>query len=102
MGKNPIIEGMGPLLMNSHLCIHCPASVPTYGIVSQAVFCIIGTVKLGFKERLNKEQIGNSEPVYLIDSEQIGNFVMTKTFLMAKFDCTIEIEDRVQDPAVLR
>ena len=35
------------------------------------------TVKLGFKERLNKEQIGNSEPfavtnllVYLIDSEQ--------------------------------
>ena len=37
------------------------------------------TVKLGFKELLNKEQIGNSEPfpvtnlpVYLIDSEQIG------------------------------
>ena len=25
----------------------------------------IGSVKLGFKERLNKEQIGNSEPVYL-------------------------------------
>ena len=38
-----------------------------------------GTVKLGFKELLNKEQIGNSEPypvtklpVYLINSEQIG------------------------------
>ena len=38
-----------------------------------------GTVKLGFKERLDKEQIGNSEPfpitnllVYLINSEQIG------------------------------
>ena len=37
------------------------------------------TVKLGFKERLNKEQIGNSEPfpvtnllVYLINREQIG------------------------------
>ena len=37
------------------------------------------TVKLGFKERLDKEQIGNSEPfpptdllVYLINSEQIG------------------------------
>ena len=37
------------------------------------------TVKLGFKERLNKEQLGNSEPfpvtnlpVYLINSEQIG------------------------------
>ena len=36
-------------------------------------------MELGFKERLNKEQIGNSEPfpvtnllVYLIDSEQIG------------------------------
>ena len=36
------------------------------------------TVKLGFKELLNKEQIGNSEPfpvtnlpVYLINSEQI-------------------------------
>ena len=37
------------------------------------------TVKLGFKERLNKEQLGNSEPfpvtnlpVFLINSEQIG------------------------------
>ena len=37
------------------------------------------TVKLGFKEQLNKEQLGNSEPfpvtnfpVYLINSEQIG------------------------------
>ena len=36
-------------------------------------------VKLGFKERLDKEQLGNSEPfpetnmpVYLINSEQIG------------------------------
>ena len=39
----------------------------------------VGTVKLGFNELLNKEQIGNSEPfpmtnlpVYLINSEQIG------------------------------
>ena len=37
------------------------------------------TFKFGFKELLNKEQIGNSEPfpvtnlpVYLINSEQIG------------------------------
>ena len=37
------------------------------------------TVKLGFKEQLDKEQLGNSEPfsvtnmpVYLINSEQIG------------------------------
>ena len=37
------------------------------------------TVKLGFKELLNKEQIGNSEPfsvtnmpLYSINSEQIG------------------------------
>ena len=32
------------------------------------------TVKLGFKERLNEEQLGNSEPftVHLIISEQIG------------------------------
>ena len=38
---------------------------------------MLTTVKLGFKERLNKEQLGNSEPftvtnltVYLINSEQ--------------------------------
>ena len=37
------------------------------------------TVKLGFKERLNEEQLGNSEPfsvtnmpVHIINSEQIG------------------------------
>ena len=37
------------------------------------------TVKLGFKERLNKEQLGNCEPlpvtnmpVHLINSKQIG------------------------------
>ena len=37
------------------------------------------TVKLGFKERLDKEQLGNSEPfpvtnmlVHLINCEQIG------------------------------
>ena len=37
------------------------------------------TVKLGFKERLNEEQLGNSEPfsvtnmpVHLTNSEQIG------------------------------
>ena len=39
----------------------------------------VNTVKLGFKEQLNKEQLGNSEPFpvtnlsgYLINSEQIG------------------------------
>ena len=40
------------------------------------------TVKLGFKEWLNKEQLGNSEQIGI--SEQ---FVMTKKFLIAKFDC---------------
>jgi hypothetical protein len=55
------------------------------------------TVKLGFKELLNKEQIGNSEPfpvtnlpVYLINSEQIGiseQFCDDQNFLNAKFDC---------------
>ena len=43
-------------------------------------YCIVcSTVKLGFKERLNKEQLGNSEPfpvtnmpVHLKNSEQIG------------------------------
>ena len=40
---------------------------------------LASTIKLGFKKRLDKEQIGNSEPfpvtnllVYLINSEQIG------------------------------
>ena len=40
---------------------------------------MINTVKLGFKQLSDKEQIGNSEPfsvtnlpVYLINSEQIG------------------------------
>ena len=58
------------------------------------------TVKLGNKERLNKEQLGNSKPfsvtnipVYLINSERIGiilvkNFAMTKKFLITKFDFT--------------
>ena len=39
----------------------------------------VGTVKLGFKELLNKEQIGDSEPfpvtnlpVYFVNSEQAG------------------------------
>ena len=53
-------------------------------IYFQALYCNnatrkVNTVKLGFKERLNKEQIGNSEPfpvtnlsVYLINSEEIG------------------------------
>ena len=43
------------------------------------VASFVSTVKLGFKERLNKEQIGNREPfpvtnllVYLTNSEQIG------------------------------
>ena len=43
-------------------------------------YCIVcSTVKLGFKERLNKEQLGNSEPfpvtnmpVHLKNSEQTG------------------------------
>ena len=40
---------------------------------------LLATVKLGFKEQLNKELLGNSEPfpvtnlpVYLVNSEQIG------------------------------
>ena len=44
------------------------------------------TVKLGFKELLNKEQIGNSEPfpvtnlpVYRL--ALVNNFAMTKKFL---------------------
>ena len=46
------------------------------------------TVKLGIKELLNKEQIGNSKPfpetnliVYLINSEQIGIRGHTQTTL---------------------
>ena len=44
-----------------------------------AQLALLGTVKLGIKELINKEQIGNIEPfpvtnlqVYLINSEQIG------------------------------
>ena len=48
--------------------------------IKQPVFpAAVSTVELGFKELLNKEQIGNSEPfpmtnlpVYLINSDQIG------------------------------
>ena len=53
-------------------------------------------VKLGFKELLNKEHIGNSEPfpmtylpVYSINSANlalVNNSEMTKKFLNAKFD----------------
>ena len=51
-----------------------------------------GTVKLGFKELLNEEHIGNREPfsvtnlpVYLINSEKIGiSEQLTKKFLNAK------------------
>jgi hypothetical protein len=75
------------------------------------------TVKLGFKELFNKEQIGNSEPfsvtnlpVYLINSEQmalVNNFAMAKKFLNAKFDCTsismiIVVEFRAKQDTVRR
>ena len=47
-------------------------------VTAASVGSKVSTVKLGFKERLNKEQLGNSEPfpvtnfpVYLINSEQI-------------------------------
>ena len=52
-------------------------TVTWFGISKTAI--IRCTVKLGFKELLNKEQIGNSEPfsmtnlpVYLINSDQVG------------------------------
>ena len=45
----------------------------------QIYYLIDSTIKLGFKERLNKEQLGNSDPfpitnmpVYIMNSEQIG------------------------------
>ena len=48
-------------------------------VTAASVGSKVSTVKLGFKERLNKEQLGNSEPfpvtnlpVYLINREQIG------------------------------
>ena len=56
------------------------------------------TVKLGFKELLNKEQIGNSDPfsvtnlqAYLINSEQISiseQFCNKQNIPYAKFDCS--------------
>ena len=52
---------------------------PTPTFLPLEVYETYCTVKLGFKELLNKEQIGNSEPfpvtnlpVYLINSKQIG------------------------------
>ena len=59
------------------------------------------TVKLGDKERIDKEQIGVKEPFpmtnllfYFIrpDKEHLmlrNNFRVTKKFLIANFDCTI-------------
>ena len=48
------------------------------------------TVKLGFKERLDKEQLGDSEicpitnmPVHLINSEQIGFRERPKSSLLS-------------------
>ena len=48
-------------------------------LCSQGIRLLQNTVKFGFKELLDKEQIGNSEPftvnnfpVYLMNSEQIG------------------------------
>ena len=62
-------------------------------------------IKLGFKERLNKEQIGNIEPfpvtnlsVYLINSEQIDiseQFCDDQKVPNAKFDCTIELTKQI-------
>ena len=55
------------------------------------------TVKLGFEEPLNKEQLGNSESfavtnmqVHLKNKNKlalVNNFTMTKKFLITKFDC---------------
>ena len=43
------------------------------------IFFYYSTVKIGFKERINREQLGNSEPfpvinmpVHLMNSEQVG------------------------------
>ena len=60
-------------------------------------YCIVcSTVKLGFKERLNKEQLGNSETfpvtnmsVQLINSEQIGISEQLFDGPITKFDCTL-------------
>mgnify|MGYP001322797758 CR=1 FL=1 len=51
------------------------------------------TVKHGFKELLNKEQPGNSEPFPVTNLPVnklalVNNFTMTKKFLIAKFDCS--------------
>ena len=57
----------------------------------------IYTVKLGDKERLDKEQIGVKEPFPVTirilhkDKEHLAlrnNFRVTKKFLITKFDCT--------------
>ena len=65
------------------------------------------TVKLGFKDRLNKEQFGKREPfpvtnmpvnkmalvkkLALVNKLDLVNyFVMTKKFLNYRFDCTCQ------------
>ena len=58
-----------------------------------------GTVKLGFNELLNKEQIDNWQfpvtnlPVYLINSEQICDD--QKVPLNAKFDCILFVRSPI-------
>ena len=61
------------------------------------------TVKLGDKERFDKEQISFKEPfpvtnlpIYFIRIRYIwrirNNFMVTKKFLITKFDCTIILQ----------
>ena len=54
------------------------------------------TAKLGDKERIDKEQIGVKEPFLLLhkDKEHLAlrnNIMVTKKFLITKFDCIREI-----------
>ena len=61
-------------------------------------YVIVSTVKLGNKERFDKEQISIKEPFPVTnlpftykDKELLAlrnNFRATKKFLIAKFDCT--------------
>ena len=56
----------------------------------------LNTVKLGNKERFDKEKIGTKEPfpVTNLPFKELlalrNNFRATKKFLITKFDCTID------------
>jgi hypothetical protein len=64
---------------------------------------VYSTIKLGDKERFDKEQIGVKEPfsvtnlpIYFIDKDKEhlelrNNFRATKKFLITKFDCTWDV-----------